>query len=69
MFKAIEGNLERKKGLVAVRFLLQVIRYDSSMLRRVKIMLIVLVKIAAAIVLPSQQAQALLEASKKRSSS
>ncbi len=69
MFKAIEGNLERKKGLVAVRFLLQAIRYDSSMLRRVKIMLIVLVKISAAIVLPSQQAQALLEASKKRSSS
>ena len=69
MFKAIEGNLERKKGLVAVRFLWQAIRYDSSMLRRVKIMLIVLVKIAAAIVLPSQQAQALLEASKKRSSS
>src|SRR5919199_1822189 len=69
MFKAIEGNLERKKGLAAVRFLWQAIRYDSSMLRRVKIMLIVLVKIAAAIVLPSQQAQALLEVIKKRSSS
>jgi hypothetical protein len=69
MFKAIEGNLERKKGLAAVRFLWQAIRYDPSMLRRVKIMLIVLIKIAAAIVLPSQQAQALLEVIKKRSSS
>lgn len=69
MFKAIEGNLERKKGLAAVRFLWQAIRYDSSMLRRVKIMLIVLVKIAAAILLPSQQAQALLEGIKKRASS
>lgn len=69
MFKAIEGNLERKKGLAAVRFLWQAIRYDSSMLRRLKIMAIVLVKIAAAIVLPSQQSQALLEVIKKRSSS
>ncbi len=66
MFKAIEGNLERKKGFAAVRFLWQAIRYDSSMLRRVKIMTIVLVKIAAAIVLPSQQSQALLEVIKKR---
>jgi glycosyltransferase involved in cell wall biosynthesis len=69
MFKAIEGNLERKKGLAAVRFLWQASRYDPSMLRRVKIMLIVLVKIAAAIVLPSQQAQAFLEVIKKRASS
>lgn len=69
MFKAIEGNLERKKGLAAVRFLWQTIRYDSSMLRRVKIMLIVFVKIAAAIVLPSQQTQALLKVIKNRFSS
>src|SRR5919199_523282 len=69
MFKTIEGNLERKKGLTAARFLGQAIRYNPSLLRRVKIMLIVLVKIAAAIILPSQQAQALLEVVKKRSSS
>jgi glycosyltransferase involved in cell wall biosynthesis len=69
MFKTIEGNLERKKGLTAARFLGQAIRYNPSLLRRVKIMLIVLVKIAAAILLPSQQAQALLEVVKKRSSS
>ncbi|HEY9832882.1 MAG TPA: glycosyltransferase [Stenomitos sp.] len=66
MFKTIEGNLERKKGLTAARFLGQAIRYNPSLLRRGKIMAIVLVKIAAAIVLPSQQAQAFLEVIKKR---
>lgn len=69
MFKAIEGNLEPKKGLTAARFLGQAIRYNPSLLRRGKIMAIVLVKIVAAIVLPSQQAQAFLEVIKKRSSS
>lgn len=65
MFKTIEGNLERKKGLTAARFLGQAIRYNPFLLRRGKIMAIVLVKIAAAIVLPSQQAQAFLEVIKK----
>ncbi|HEY9666393.1 MAG TPA: glycosyl transferase family A, partial [Coleofasciculaceae cyanobacterium] len=66
-FKAVEGNLERKKGLTAARFLWQAVRYDPSMLRRVKIMLIVLAKITAATLLPSQQATLLLKAVKRRS--
>lgn len=66
-FKAVEGNLERKKGLAAARFLSLAVRYDPSMLRRVPIMLIVLAKIAAATLLPSQQANMLLQAVKRRS--
>jgi glycosyltransferase involved in cell wall biosynthesis len=67
-FKAVEGNLERNKGLTAARFLWQAVRYKPSMLRRLKIMLIVLAKIAAATLLPSQQAQALLKAVKSQKS-
>jgi len=66
MFKAVEGTLERQKGLAAARFLWQAVRYKPSMLRRVKIMLIVMVKIAASILLPSQQAQTFFKAVKKQ---
>ena len=66
-FKSIEGDLERKKGFAAAQFLWQAIRYDLSMLKNGRIMLIVLIKIAAAILLPSHQARALLNAVKQRS--
>jgi len=63
-FKAVEGTPERKKGLAAVRFLWQMVRYDRSMLLRSQILAIVLVKIAIATLLPSQLSQALLKAAK-----
>ena len=63
-FKAVEGTPERKKGLAAVRFLWQMVRYDRSMLLRSQILAIVLVKIAIATLLPSQLSQALLKAGK-----
>jgi len=63
-FKSLEGTPERKKGLAAVRFLWQMVRYDRSMLLRSQILAIVLVKIAIATLLPSQLSQALLKAGK-----
>ena len=63
-FKAVEGTPERKKGLAAVRFLWQMVRYDRSMLLRSQILAIVLVKIAIATLLPSQLSQPLLKAAK-----
>jgi glycosyltransferase involved in cell wall biosynthesis len=63
-FKAVEGTPERKKGLAAVRFLWQMVRYDRSMLLRSQILAIVLVKIVIATLLPSQLSQALLKAAK-----
>jgi glycosyltransferase involved in cell wall biosynthesis len=65
-FKATEGFPEPKKGLAAVRFLWQVVRYQPSSLPRGRVMLIVLFKIAVAIVLPPQVARALLETVKNR---
>ena len=58
--KSVEGHLERRKGLTAVRFLWQAIKYDPAWFKRGRLMLIVLFKIALAIVLPSPQAEALL---------
>jgi len=55
--KAIEGNLERRRGLVAVRFFWQAILNDPAWLRRGKLMLIVFLKIGLAILLSPQQAQ------------
>jgi glycosyltransferase involved in cell wall biosynthesis len=63
-FKSLEGTPERNKGLAAVRFLWQMVRYDRSMLLRSQILAIVLVKIAIATLLPSQLSQALLKAAK-----
>ncbi len=58
--KAVEGKLERRRGLSAARFFWQAIRYDPSWLKRTKLMLILLLKISLATVLPPQQAQELL---------
>jgi glycosyltransferase involved in cell wall biosynthesis len=63
-FKSLEGTPERNKGLAAVRFLWQMVRYDRSMLLRSQILAIVLVKIAITTLLPSQLSQALLKAAK-----
>lgn len=68
-FKAIEGLPEPQKGLAAIKFLVQVFRYQPSSLPQGRMMLIVLFKIAVAILLPPQLAQVLLKAVKKRSSS
>ena len=68
-FKALEGHPKPQKGLAAIKFLWQVLRYQPSSLPQGRMMLIVLFKIAVAIFLPPQFAQALLKAVKKRSSS
>jgi glycosyltransferase involved in cell wall biosynthesis len=65
-FKATEGFPEPKKGLAAVKFLWQVVRYQPSSLPRGRVMLVVLFKIAVAILLPPQVARALLETLKNR---
>lgn len=65
-FKATEGFPEPKKGLAAVRFLWQVVRYQPSSLPRGRVMLIVIFKIAVAILLPPSVARALLEVVKNR---
>ncbi|MGC1392841.1 MAG: glycosyltransferase [Coleofasciculaceae cyanobacterium] len=64
-FKALGGHLNRKNGLTAARFLLQAVKYDLSLLGRTKIMLIILTKIAAAILLPPQLTLKLLNTLKK----
>lgn len=64
-FKAVGGHLNRKNGLTAARFLFQALKYDLSLLGRIKIMLIVLAKIAAAILLPPQLTLKLLNTLKK----
>lgn len=65
-FKALEGTPERQKGLTAVRFLWQTVRYEPAMLLRSRMMLIIFVKIAIATLLPTHLAQALLKAVKNR---
>lgn len=65
-FKATEGFPEPNKGLAAVRFLWQVVRYQPSSLPRGRVMVIVLFKIAVAILLPPLVARALLETVKNR---
>jgi glycosyltransferase involved in cell wall biosynthesis len=65
-FKATEGFPEPKKGLAAIKFLWQVVRYQPSSLPRGRVMLIVLFKIAVAILLPPQVARTLLETVKNR---
>jgi glycosyltransferase involved in cell wall biosynthesis len=65
-FKAVEGKLERKKGLAALRFLWETFKNDPSILLRVRVILILLCKIAIAVLLPTQLAQTLLTLVKKR---
>jgi len=63
--KALEGNLERRQGLVAVRFLWQAILNDPTWLRRGKLMAIILFKIGLATLLSPQQAQRIRTSLKK----
>ncbi|MEQ8972795.1 MAG: glycosyltransferase [Coleofasciculus sp. C1-SOL-03] len=64
-FKAIEGRLERRRGLTAMRFFGQAIINDPVWLLRPKIISIVLLKIALATIFPSQLAYALLKTVKR----
>lgn len=64
-FKALEGTLERKNGLIATRFLWETLKQDLSLFRQTKLMLIILVKIAIAILLPPQLTLKLLNTLKK----
>ncbi|NEQ66045.1 MAG: glycosyltransferase [Symploca sp. SIO2D2] len=67
--KAVEGKLERKRGLSAARFFLHAIRYDPSWLTRTKLMLILILKISLATFLPPQQAKQFLNQVQKLSKS
>jgi glycosyltransferase involved in cell wall biosynthesis len=58
-FKAIEGRYEQQQGLAAVRYLWHSVRYDPLLLRS-RVIWKVLLKIATLVILPPQQAQALL---------
>jgi len=58
--KAVEGKLERRRGLSAARFFWQAIRYDPSWLKKTKLMLILLLKISLATIFTTEQAQRLL---------
>ncbi|MEQ9355665.1 glycosyltransferase [Coleofasciculus chthonoplastes] len=55
--KALDGQLERCKGFVAIRFFGQAIIHDLTWLRRGKLMGIILLKIGLATLLPREQAQ------------
>lgn len=63
--KALEGNWERRQGLVAVRFFWQAILNDPTWLRRGKLMAIILFKIGLATFLSPQQAQRIRTSLKK----
>lgn len=58
--KALDGYPRQKKGLVAAKFIWPAVRNDPALLQS-RILLKVLFKIAAMILLPPQQAQALLD--------
>jgi hypothetical protein len=58
-FKAIENPYEQQQGLAAVRYLWNSVRYDPLLLRS-RVIWKVLLKIATLVILPPQQAQALL---------
>jgi glycosyltransferase involved in cell wall biosynthesis len=57
--KALEGIPEQKRGFVCARFLWNAIRHDPALLRT-RVIWKVLFKIAAVVLLPTHQAQALL---------
>ena len=65
-FKAIEGMPARRQCLTAVRFLWNAIRSDRALLSK-KIIWKILLKIAILVLLPEQQAKALLAKDKKLS--
>lgn len=58
-YKSIEGYPERKKGLTAIRFLLQIVRNDPSILQA-KVIWKVLFRILAIVLLPSELAQTVI---------
>jgi hypothetical protein len=67
LFRGLVGPLDRHTGWVAARYLFQALRNDLSVLKRSRLFLVVSLKIVAAILLPSQQAQAVIKALKRRS--
>jgi glycosyltransferase involved in cell wall biosynthesis len=62
--KALEGQLERHRGFIAIRFFQQAIRNDPTWLRRIQLMLIIWGKIAIATLLPTSSAQGMSKAIK-----
>jgi len=62
LFRGLAGPLDRYTALAAARCLWKTVRYEPSFLKkRSQLMLIVTLKIVVAIILPSQQVQALFK--------
>ncbi len=59
IYKALEGKLEKKRGLTTLRFVWQVIRHDFNW-NQMRVMMKVFLKAAIAIVLPSRYAESLI---------
>jgi GT2 family glycosyltransferase len=66
--KAIERTFDRQKALTALRYWGSALRYNPQWLRRSRLMAIIAVKIAIALLLPTQQAQTLWQTLKNRRS-
>jgi glycosyltransferase involved in cell wall biosynthesis len=66
-FRLLAAPLERQTGWTAARCLFLAVKNDVSILKRSRLMLIVSLKILAAILLPPQISKGLLKAVKKRS--
>jgi hypothetical protein len=63
-FQSLELPSGRQSGIVAIRCLWQAVRIEPSLLRQ-RTILIALFKIAAVVLLPSQQSKALLKTAKQ----
>ncbi|MBD2095223.1 glycosyltransferase [Trichocoleus sp. FACHB-591] len=63
--KALEGSLDRYRGITAVRFFKEAVRNNPKWLGRIRLMVIILGKIAIAVLLPAHSAQGMLKAIKQ----
>ncbi|MBD1863681.1 MULTISPECIES: glycosyltransferase [Trichocoleus] len=63
--KALEGSLDRYRGITAARFFKEAVRNNPKWLGRIRLMVVILGKIAIAILLPAHSAQGMLKAIKQ----
>nr|WP_290223443.1 glycosyltransferase [Trichocoleus desertorum] len=63
--KALEGSLDRYRGITAARFLKEAVRNNPKWLGRIRLMSIILGKIVIATLLPTHSAQGTLKAIKQ----
>lgn len=63
-FSALQRAVSRERGLIAVKFLLQAVKNDPSLLRR-RVFVKILLRIVVMVLLPPQQAKILLTKSQR----